>query len=436
MRAFEFLKESNVIKGNFGDPLHNITMGQADKVIKKVGLDLNFIFNKPFDSKIYETLIDAYMNQIKGTKDDKVMKGIIHLYQQRGIRAKELPPITEYLVKGQRHKKYRDGGKPEWYEKAVKLKTDNPRMNAVEISRQVGVTQKTIFFWLVGIPDSKGVIYNDNPPFTQKDFPPGTGKMKYFDGAKPEWYEEAIAMRKQGMMWKDIANKLSTPEKKVGLGNVQSWLIKGRKTHAGRIINPDAPFTPKVYNKNKFLQVEKLIKELIDADYTDEDIIEWIKQDTPKLALAVKEKLPQLRAEMNPQAQVRDKVTGQDITGFITEVDDQFEAPVGDCFEAAYKKLYDVFRDHPEAKLVHAIVTGQGDIKGVQHGHAWVEIGNTVLDYSNGRTIEMPKQIYYAVGNIDPSNSDEYKTYSYKEMADISMDQGTYGPWELPKGSL
>ena len=120
----------------------------------------------------------------------------------------------------------------------------------------------------------------------------------------------------------------------------------------------------------------------------------------------------------------------------LLEVDDQFEAPVGDCFEAAYKKLYEVFREHPEAKLVHAIVTGQGPIKGVQHGHAWVEIGNTVLDYSNGRTIEMPKQIYYAVGNVDPSNSDEYKTYDFKEMADISMDQGTYGPWELPHGSL
>jgi hypothetical protein len=120
----------------------------------------------------------------------------------------------------------------------------------------------------------------------------------------------------------------------------------------------------------------------------------------------------------------------------LLEVDDQFQAPVGDCFEAAYKKLYQVFREHPEAKLVHAIVTGQGPIKGVQHGHAWVEIGDTVLDYSNGRTIEMPKQIYYAVGNVDPSNSDEYKTYSFKEMADISMDQGTYGPWELPKDSL
>ena len=121
---------------------------------------------------------------------------------------------------------------------------------------------------------------------------------------------------------------------------------------------------------------------------------------------------------------------------FLTEVDDQFEAPVGDCFEAAYKKLYEVFRKNPEAKLVHAIVTGQGEIKGVQHGHAWVEIGDKVLDYSNGRTIEMPKQIYYAVGNVDPSNSDEYKTYSFKEMADISMDQGTYGTWELPKDSL
>lgn len=120
----------------------------------------------------------------------------------------------------------------------------------------------------------------------------------------------------------------------------------------------------------------------------------------------------------------------------LLEVDDQFQAPVGDCFEAAYKKLYEVFREHPEAKLVHAIVTGQGPIKGVQHGHAWVEIGDTVLDYSNGRTIEMPKQIYYAVGNVDPNNSDEYKTYSFKEMADISLDQGTYGPWELPKDSI
>jgi len=166
-----------------------------------------------------------------------------------------------------------------------------------------------------------------------------------------------------------------------------------------------------------------------------------IDQKGNKAANQIKAIIPKLRRELQPGTSVIDKTrTGAmkdpDITGFITEVDDQFEAPVGDCFEAAYKKLYEVFREHPEAKLVHAIVTGQGEIKGVQHGHAWVEIGDTVLDYSNGRTIKMPKQIYYAIGNVDPSNSDEYKTYSFKEMADISMDQGTYGPWELPKDSL
>ena len=227
--------------------------------------------------------------------------------------------LTEYRVKGLRAMKYRDGGKPEWYEKAVQLKTDNPRMSASEIGRQVGVSFSSVLLWLTGQPDGKGRIYNDNPPFTQKNFP-NLSKTKYFDGEKPEWYEEAIAMRKQGMTWSAIANKVSTPEKKVMWGSVHAWLVKGRRHDTGKLVNPDAPFEPRAYgNKNKFSQVEKLVKELIDADYTDKDIIEWIKQDTPKLALAVKEKLPQLRAEMKPQAQVRDKVTGQDITGFVQE---------------------------------------------------------------------------------------------------------------------
>jgi transposase len=331
-------------------------------------------------------------------------------------------------------KQYRDGGKPEWYDKAVQLKTDNPHITATEIGRQVKVTTHAVLRWLTGVPDSKGNIYNDNPPFTQKVFPMIGGK-KYFDGEKPWWYEEAVAMRKQGMMNKDIANKLKVP-----LSIIPKWLVKGAKSGNGNLINPDAPFKPRSYNTKKIDTA--LLKELIVDKYTDEQIIELIADEKgDKIANQVRAMLPKLRQALQPGTSVIDKTrTGNmkdpDISGLITEVDDQFEAPVGDCFEAAYKKLYEVFREHPEAKLVHAIVTGQGPIKGVQHGHAWVEIGDTVLDYSNGRTIEMPKQIYYAVGNIDPSNSDEYKTYSYKEMADISMDQGTYGPWELPKGSL
>ena len=69
--------------------------------------------------------------------------------------------LTEYLVKGGRHKKYRDGGKPEWYEKAVQLKTDNPRMSAKEIGRQVGISKNAILYWIAGSPNSKDGIYND-----------------------------------------------------------------------------------------------------------------------------------------------------------------------------------------------------------------------------------------------------------------------------------
>ncbi len=353
--------------------------------------------------------------------------------------------LTEYRHIGVRHKKYQDGGKPDWYEKAVQLKTDNPRMTAVEIGKQVGGSDSSVLYWLTGKLHNSGHIFNDNPPFTQKDFPVGSGSTKYFDGAKPEWYDQALQMAKAGESFTAIGKKFGVTHPTIG-----HWLVKGRKKQ-GKLINPDAELEPRRIAGQK-LDVN-LINSFIKDGYTDADIIELVADEKGvKVASQVKNMLPTLRQKLNPGTQVIDKTrTGNkkdpNITGFIKEkytgdnwqlleVDDQFQAPVGDCFEAAYKKLYEVFREHPEAKLVHAIVTGQGPIKGVQHGHAWVEIGDTVLDYSNGRSIEMPKQIYYAVGNVDPNNSKEYKTYSFKEMADISLDQGTYGPWELPHGSL
>ena len=267
----------------------------------------------------------------------------------------------------------------------------------------------------------------------------GTRNIKYRDGGKPPWYDQAIKMFKAGESFRGIAKKLKVTQH----NKITNWLIKGKKWKSGELVNPDAPFEPgrigRQINPQVIADVENLLKDPKLSNYDIVDLL--INTYGGNTASQVRGMLPVLRQKQNPGTQTIDKTrTGAmkdpDITGFITEVDDQFEAPVGDCFEAAYKKLYDVFRDHPEAKLVHAIVTGQGDIKGVQHGHAWVEIGNTVLDFSNGRSIEMPKQIYYAIGNVDPSNSDEYKTYDFKEMADISMDQGTYGPWELPEGSL
>jgi len=225
----------------------------------------------------------------------------------------------EFLTEHGRLKKYRDGGKPDWYEKAVQLKTDNPRMTASEIGRRVGAGYYTILFWLTGKPDYEGYIYNDNPPFTQKDFP-NIGGKKYFDGAKPWWYEEAVAMRKQGMMYKAIANKLSTPEDLISMTKIRRWLVKGEKHHNGKLINPDAPFTPKPQAKK--INTD-LIKELIVDKYTDEEIIElMIDQKGNKIANQIKAIIPQLRQKLNPGTQVIDKTrTGAmkdpDISGFV-----------------------------------------------------------------------------------------------------------------------
>jgi len=224
--------------------------------------------------------------------------------------------LTEYgSRKGVRDHKYRDGGKPDWYEKAVKLQTDNPHITATEIGRQVGRSADNVLHWLTGKPNSDGVVKNDNPPFTMKDFPYGQGRPKYFDGAKPWWYEEAIVLRKQGMSWPAIANKLSTPEKKVTDHGIRTWLVKGLKLKSGRFFNPDAPFEPRPRTKKIDTA---LLKELIVDKYTDEQIIELIADEKgDKIANQVRAMLPQLRQKLQPGTEVRNKVTGDDITGFV-----------------------------------------------------------------------------------------------------------------------
>jgi hypothetical protein len=226
----------------------------------------------------------------------------------------------EFLIeygsrKGVRHKKYRAGKKPPWYKKAVKLKTDNPYMTAAEIGRQLNppIHGVTILAWLIGKPDIRGNIYNDNPPFTRKDFPVYRGRQKYFDGAKPWWYEEAVAMRKQGMTWQAISNKLSTPEKKVSNNSIRGWLTKGRRhTTTGKLINPDAQFEPK-WLKTKPINTD-LLKELILDRYTDEQIIELIliaDEEGVETASQVRAMLPQLRQKLQPGTSVIDKKTGE-----------------------------------------------------------------------------------------------------------------------------
>lgn len=80
--------------------------------------------------------------------------------------------------------------------------------------------------------------------------------------------------------------------------------------------------------------------------------------------------------------------------------------------------------------VVHAEVEGQGAIAGLRYGHAWVEDDLNVYDYSNGREIVFPKQIYYILGQVITEKPKYYK-YTFKEAVAKMLDTGHYGSWDL-----
>ena len=198
-------------------------------------------------------------------------------------------------------------GKPEWYDRAVKMKLDNPSITASEIARQVGKNVLPVIYWLTGYtppgykmlkrPETK-----DWPPFKPEDFPL-VGNKKYRDGAKPEWYVQAVKMAKAGDSYREISRKLD-----VGYKAITNWLVKGKKWNTGGIINPDAPFEPgrkgNQLNPRVMNDVQKLLKYPVDND----NIVQYImgKYDG-KTANLVKNMLPGLRQKQNPGTQVIDK---------------------------------------------------------------------------------------------------------------------------------
>jgi hypothetical protein len=101
----------------------------------------------------------------------------------------------------------------------------------------------------------------------------------------------------------------------------------------------------------------------------------------------------------------------------------------GDCYEVHGKYLMDQSMfGNKSLVLVHGEVTGQGPIAGVKYGHGWIEDGDTVLDMSRGRNIRMPKDVYYALAHIDPSNTFRYTMNDLRAKVNES---GTWGPWDL-----
>jgi hypothetical protein len=97
----------------------------------------------------------------------------------------------------------------------------------------------------------------------------------------------------------------------------------------------------------------------------------------------------------------------------------------GNCFQANGQKF--MFDFPPDALLVHGIVVGQGAIEGVLHSHCWIEKGDMVYDFSEGRELVLPKERYYKIGKIDENN---VKKYTLEEARKFILDTKNWGPWD------
>jgi len=109
----------------------------------------------------------------------------------------------------------------------------------------------------------------------------------------------------------------------------------------------------------------------------------------------------------------------------------------GDCYEAAGKYIMDkcmiTREDTCSFTLVHGEVMGQGPLEGVTYGHAWILDGGTVIDVSNGRNLQMPQVLYYAVGQVD--NIGNLHEYTWDQARKKIVDYEHWGPWDLETSS-
>ena len=110
------------------------------------------------------------------------------------------------------------------------------------------------------------------------------------------------------------------------------------------------------------------------------------------------------------------------------------KAKKGDCYEAAGRLALEFGRGkYPNAELVHGVALNSLDF--MPMGHAWVEVGNTCYDYSNGRKLKVPKKEYYHSGAIGELMEKGYKQHRYKgiKVAEMILKYEHWGPWEDTK---
>jgi hypothetical protein len=102
---------------------------------------------------------------------------------------------------------------------------------------------------------------------------------------------------------------------------------------------------------------------------------------------------------------------------------------LGDCFRAAGKFMLN--HSHlPGIKLVHAFVNGNGKLQGKRFPHAWIEIGDAVIDNSNGNNIVTRVDPYYKQLEVKKQKG-QYAAYTSEEALKHFAKDQHWGPWDL-----
>ena len=118
-------------------------------------------------------------------------------------------------------------------------------------------------------------------------------------------------------------------------------------------------------------------------------------------------------------------------------------AATGDCYEASFNWIYDNCLSFAATRkgdsgiyLVHGEVRGSpgSPIEGIRYGHAWIEDGEQVHDVANGKSVTLPKMVYYGLGGVYPDRppfKPNLHHYTPEEARRMILQFGHYGPWEL-----
>jgi hypothetical protein len=107
--------------------------------------------------------------------------------------------------------------------------------------------------------------------------------------------------------------------------------------------------------------------------------------------------------------------------------------PMGHCFEFAWEKARELFRQNQEGTVVHGTITQPFSQPPEKNLHAWVEVSDIVYDWQcmqggcGGKFMGkgFPKKTFYEL--FKPK---KMKYYTPEQAMVMSIKHGHKGPWE------